>query len=129
MKKILILILTLSLLQFTVIPVSANKERDTLLLALAADTVAPDGSYTLRLAVCAMLINRQKSENYPKSLAAIICDAGISLPCAESASARSLRAAADALGGSDPTKGALTMSRTPLENKRARLAVEDCFFY
>ncbi len=129
MKKILILILSLSLLQFAAIPVSANKERDSLLLALAADTVAPDGSYTLRLAVCAMLMNRKNSEGYPNTLAAVICDAGIRLPYEDRAAARSLRAAADALDGSDPTRGALTMSRAPLENKRARLVVEDCFFY
>ncbi len=126
MKKILPMILAIALLGAT--PVSATAERDTRLLALAADAVVPDGSYTLRLAVCAMLINRKNDACYPKSLAAVICDAGIALTDG-SASSRSLRAAADALDGSDPTRGALRLSRERDEKARPRLVIDGYYFY
>lgn len=127
MKKILPIILALALLG--AMPVSTAAERNEELLALATDAVAPDGSYTLRLAVCAMLINRQNDTCYPKSLAAVICDAGISLSNVDSASPRSLRAAADALSGSDPTHGALDLRRERDEKARPRLVVDGYYFY
>ena len=127
MKKILPIILAIALLGAT--PVRAEAERDAELLALAADSIVPDGSDTLRLAVCAMLINRKNDGCFPKSLAAVICDAGISLPSTQSASPRSLRAAADALGGSDPTCGALELRRERDEKARPLLVIDGYYFY
>lgn len=129
MKKLLTLSLAIALLVFTSLPVAAEENRDTHLLALAADALAPNGSYALRLSICAMLINRQKSESYPKSLAAVICDAGISLSCTQNATARSLRAAADALSGSDPTCGALNVRRERDEKERPHIVIEGYYFY
>lgn len=128
MKRALSLILTLLLLGALGVRTAAVDE-EVRLLALAADAVAPDGAYTVRLAVCAALINRKNAADYPKSLAAVICDAGISLPDAASATPRSLRAAADALDGCDPTHGAVRFSHAADEHSRVRLALDGFFFY
>ena len=80
--------------------------REAYLLAAAADAAVPESPYLTRLCFCAVMLNRVKSADYPDTLAGVIFDSGI-LPDTETKeSRRSLRAALDALDGSDPTRGA-----------------------
>ena len=90
-------------------PASAESE-DVLLLASAAEAVAGGESYTVMAAISSVLLNRLRDDGYPSSLAAVISDAGIDISVCE-ASSRAIHAAKDALGGFDPTCGALNYSR------------------
>ncbi|MCQ2354915.1 MAG: cell wall hydrolase [Clostridia bacterium] len=76
------------------------------LLASAADAAVPESPYLVRLCFCAVMLNRVKSAEYPDTLAGVIFDSGILPDPGAKVSSRSLRAALDALDGSDPTRGA-----------------------
>ncbi len=92
---------------FAALPVSAA---DEVLLAQAAESAVPEGSYTLKLAVASVLLNRVKDRSFPNSLGAVIEDAGIEISV-DAPSAESVRAARDAISDFDPTSGALYFSQ------------------
>ena len=115
------------LVLFLICPVSAESE-EVLLLASAAEAVAGGESYTVMAAFSSVMLNRMRDEDYPSSLAAVISDAGIDISTVE-ASPRAIRAARDALGGFDPTGGALHYSREEKELPEILLGVPGWSFY
>lgn len=115
------------LVLFLICPVSAESE-EVLLLASAAEAVAGGESYTVMAAFSSVMLNRVRDEDYPSSLAAVISDAGIDISLVE-ASPRAIRAARDALGGFDPTGGALHYSREGKELPEILLGVPGWSFY
>ena len=115
------------LVLFLICPVSAESE-EVLLLASAAEAVAGGESYTVMAAFSSVMLNRMRDEDYPSSLAAVISDAGIDISTVE-VSSRSIRAARDALGGFDPTGGALHYSREEKELPEILLGVPGWSFY
>ena len=117
----------LVLVFFFVCPVKAERE-DVILLASAAEAVAGGESYTVMLALSNVLLNRLKSDAYPSSLAAVISDAGIDISAAVP-SARALHAARDAVGGFDPTGGALSYSRDAKDLPVILLGADSWCFY
>lgn len=125
-KKICFIFAWVSVL-FLICPVSAESE-EVLLLASAAEAVAGGESYTVMAAFSSVMLNRVRDEDYPSSLAAVISDAGIDISAVE-ASSRSIRAARDALGGFDPTGGALHYSREEKELPEILLGVPGWSFY
>ena len=125
-KKIC-LIFALLLICLLICPVSAESE-EVLLLASAAEAVAGGESYTVMVAFSSVMLNRLRDEAYPSSLAAVISDAGIDISTA-SASPRALRAARDAMGGFDPTGGALHYSREEKDLPEILLGVPGWSFY
>ena len=112
---------------FLICPVSAESE-EVLLLASAAEAVAGGESYTVMAAFSSVMLNRVKDDDYPSSLAAVISDAGIDISAVE-ASSRAIRAARDALGGFDPTGGALHYSREEKDIPGILLGVPGWSFY
>ena len=112
---------------YFVLPAKAESE-EVLLLAYAAEAVAGGESYTVMLAVSSVLLNRVRDEAYPSSLAAIISDAGIDLSAVE-VSQRAIHAARDALGGFDPTGGALHYSHDAKEISEILLGIDSWSFY
>ena len=112
---------------FLICPVSAESE-EVLLLASAAEAVAGGESYTVMAAFSSVMLNRMRDEDYPSSLAAVISDAGIDISVVE-VSPRAIRAARDALGGFDPTGGALHYSREEKELPEILLGVPGWSFY
>jgi len=116
-----------ALVLFLICPVSAESE-EVLLLASAAEAVAGGESYTVMAALSSVMLNRMRNEGYPSSLAAVISDAGIDLSAAE-VSPRAIRAARDALGGFDPTGGALHYSREGEDLPGILLGVPGWSFY
>lgn len=112
---------------FLVCPVSAESE-EVLLLASAAEAVAGGESYTVMAAFSSVMLNRMRDEDYPSSLAAVISDAGIDISAVK-ASERAIRAARDALGGFDPTGGALHYTREEKDLQEILLGVPGWSFY
>lgn len=112
---------------FLVCHVSAESE-EVLLLASAAEAVAGGESYTVMAAFSSVMLNRVRAEAYPSSLAAVISDAGIDISAVE-ASPRAIRAARDALGGFDPTGGALHYTREETDLPEILLGVPGWSFY
>ena len=112
---------------FLICPVSAESE-EVLILASAAEAVAGGESYTVMAAFSSVMLNRVKDDDYPSSLAAVISDAGIDISAVE-ASSRAIRAARDALGGFDPTGGALHYSREEKDIPGILLGVPGWSFY
>ena len=108
-------------------PVTAESE-EVMLLASAAEAVAGGESYTVMAAFSSVLLNRVRNEDYPSSLAAVILDAGIDISAVK-VSPRSIRAARDALGGFDPTGGALHYSREEKDSPKILLGVPGWSFY
>ena len=108
-------------------PVAAESE-EVMLLASAAEAVAGGESYTVMAAFSSVMLNRVRNENYPSSLAAVILDAGIDISAVK-VSPRSIRAARDALGGFDPTGGALHYSREEKDLPKILLGVPGWSFY
>ena len=115
------------LVLFLICPVSAESE-EVLLLASAAEAVAGGESYTVMAAISSVMLNRMRDEDYPSSLAAVISDAGIDISTVE-ASARAIRAARDALGGFDPTGGALHYTQDDKDLPKILLGVPGWSFY
>ncbi len=110
------------------LPVSASESEERELLALAAESAASGESYTVMAALASVLVNRMKSSSYPDSLAAVISDAGIDISSAVP-SKQALRAASDALGGFDPTSGALRYSREGVGGVPILLETDGWSFY
>lgn len=108
-------------------PVAAESE-EVMLLASAAEAVAGGESYTVMAAFSSVMLNRVRNEDYPSSLAAVILDVGIDISAVK-ASPRAIRAARDALGGFDPTGGALHYSREEKELPKILLGVPGWSFY
>ncbi len=108
-------------------PAARAEEKELRLLAYAIENAACGESYTVMVSLGAVLLNRLTSEAYPSSLGAVIADAGIDISEAEPSS-RALRAAADAVGGFDPTGGALHYKYGEYEGPAA-LATDSWFFY
>ena len=108
-------------------PVAAESEEE-MLLASAAEAVAGGESYTVMAAFSSVMLNRVRNEDYPSSLAAVILDAGIDISAVK-VSPRSIRAARDALGGFDPTGGALHYSREEKDSPKILLGVPGWSFY
>ncbi len=125
-KKICLMLSFLMILFFA-LPVTAESE-EVLLLASAAESLAGGESYTVMLALSSVMLNRLRDEAYPSSLAAVISDAEIDISGAE-VSQRALRAARDALGGFDPTGGALHYSRDEKDLPEVLLGVPGWSFY
>jgi spore germination cell wall hydrolase CwlJ-like protein len=125
-KKFCILLAFVLVFYFT-LPANAEKQ-EVLLLASAVEAVAGGESYTVMLAVSSVFLNRLCDEAYPSSLAAIISDAGIDLSAVE-VSQRAIHAARDALGGFDPTGGALHYSHDAKELSEILLGIDSWSFY
>lgn len=125
--KMICCALSILLLVTALTPAARAEEIDVRLLAYAIENAARGESYTVMVSVGAVLINRLTSESYPSSLAAVITDAGIDISENEPSS-RALRAAADAVGGFDPTGGALHYQNSEYDCKIA-LAADSWFFY
>lgn len=77
------------------------------ILARAIETQAEGKPYAVRVAFGAVILNRVKSGGFGSSVSAVLSSAGIYPADAVAASARSTRAAKEALAGTDPTFGAL----------------------
>lgn len=93
--------------------VEESEEERLTLLARAIDKAVPKGSYAERVAVGAVLLNRESNESFPSSLSAVIKGAGLYPDDTEvKISERTLHAASDALLGVDPTLGAVYIMRT-----------------
>lgn len=120
-------ILVWVLVLFLICPAAAESE-EVLLLASAAEAVAGGESYTVMAAFSSVMLNRMRNEDYPSSLAAVISDAGIDISAVE-ASPRAIRAARDALGGFDPTGGALHYTRDEKDLPEILLGVPGWSFY
>lgn len=118
---------TCLLLATALIPAARAEEIDVRLLACAIENAAGGESYTVMVSLGAVLLNRLSDESYPSSLAAVIADAGIDISVSEPSS-RALRAAADAVGGFDPTCGALHYEVGEYDGEVA-LATDSWFFY
>jgi N-acetylmuramoyl-L-alanine amidase len=123
-KKICLILATVLLFAC---PAKAESEEE-LLLASATEAVAGAESYTVMLSVASVLLNRLESDAYPVSLAAVISDAGIDISSAVS-SERALQAARDAIGGFDPTGGALHYSRDAKDLPKVLLGTDSWCFY
>ncbi len=108
-------------------PAARAEEIDVHLLACAIENASRGESYTVMVSVGAVLLNRLTSESYPSSLGAVIADAGIDISESEP-SARALRAASDAVGGFDPTGGALHYKNGEYDGEVA-LATDSWSFY
>lgn len=106
--------------------VSAKDERE--LLASAVESAAGGESYTVMVSLASVLLNRVESEAYPESLAAVISDAGIDVSSVLP-STRAYRAAEDALGGFDPTAGALGYSEGSDSDAPVLLGTDGWSFY
>lgn len=129
--KIKIVCIVISLLTAMIpltVSVSASEREERALLACAIESAAPGESYTVMVSLASVLVNRTKSDMYPSSLAAVISDAGIDISSAVPSS-QALRAAADALGGFDPTSGALRYSRENSEDILLLLGTDGWSFY
>lgn len=129
--KIKIVCIVVSLLAATaplVLLAEASGREDADLLAAAIEAVAPGESYAVMASVASVLVNRLKASAYPSSLAAVISDAGIDISSALPSS-RALRAARDALGGFDPTSGALNYSNGEVGDIPILLGTDGWSFY
>lgn len=127
--KIVCIIMSLltAMIPLTVVA-SASGREETDLLACAIEAAASGESYTVMASLAAVLVNRTKSSLYPSSLAAVISDAGIDISSAVPSN-QALRAAADALGGFDPTSGALRYASEPVEDIQLLLGTDGWSFY
>lgn len=92
---------------------AAEGEASLGMLAKMAETVAAGKPFAVRVAVCAVMLNRTKAAGSTDTLPAVIASFVASVPglAADYAAAapddRSLRAAACAMRGGDPTRGAV----------------------
>ena len=77
------------------------------ILARAIEAQTEGKPYALRVAFGAVILNRVKSGGFGSSVSAVLSSAGIYPVDDVTASARSIRAAKEALAGTDPTFGAL----------------------
>ena len=77
------------------------------ILARAIEDQTEGKPYALRVAFGAVILNRVKSGGFGSSVSAVLSSAGIYPADAVTVSARSTRAAKEALAGTDPTFGAL----------------------
>ena len=109
MKRKLISVLLILACFMCLCPIRAYAVDERMLLARAVESVAFDESYTVMVALASVLLNRVESDKYPASLAAVISDAEIDIS-GIAPSTQALRAARDAIGGFDPTDGALEYS-------------------
>ena len=125
--KMICLAVSLMLLATALTPAARAEEIDIRLLACAIENAARGKSYTVMVSLGAVLLNRLTDESYPSSLAAVIADAGIDISVSEPSS-RALRAAADAVGGFDPTCGALRYKIGEYDGDVV-LATDSWFFY
>lgn len=127
--KIVCIVLSLltAMAPLVVLTEAAGRE-EIELLAYAIEAIAPGGSYTVQVSLGAVLINRLKDSSYPSSLAAVISDAGIDISSV-TPSSQALRAASDAIGGFDPTSGALRYSNEPISDAPVLLGTDGWNFY
>ena len=125
-RKFISVILIICLTLIFPIRAYAADERD--LLARAIESAASGESYTVMVSLASVLLNRVKSENYPASLAAVISDAGIDVS-EVAPSTQAYRAACDAIGGFDPTDGAIGYSKENEELPHIRLKTGAWCFY
>lgn len=83
------------------------------ILARSAESIAAGKPFAVRVAVCAVMLNRVRAAGFPDTLPAVTAGLLASQPggAAEYSACvpdgRSMRAAAAALRGGDPTRGAL----------------------
>jgi spore germination cell wall hydrolase CwlJ-like protein len=114
--------------------VSASSNDVTLLAALI-QCEAGGESYTGKVAVGAVVLNRMRSSRFPSSISGVIYQSGQFSPVRNGALARRLsgsissscrQAAIDALAGSDPTGGALFFHRV---NGSSGLVIGNHVFY
>jgi len=126
-RKILCFVLSLILTSASGIYCCAASD-DADLLSRAIEAAASGESYTVMAALASVLMNRVSSECYPDSLAAVISDAGIDISSAEP-TPQARRAARDAIGGFDPTSGAIGYSVGRIPNCRMLLFVDGWSFY
>ncbi len=83
------------------------------LLARAIQSAVGDESYSVRVAVGAVLLNRERSSSFPASLSAVIRSAELYPVSFDTViPERTYHAASDALDGIDPTFGALYVIST-----------------
>ena len=88
-------------------------DSDTMLLARIIQAEAEGEPYVGKVAVGAVILNRLKSPDFPNTLAGIIYQSGAFAPVSNgrlnsiTGSEESIRAAKEALAGSDPTYGCL----------------------
>ncbi len=111
-------------------------ESDSTLLAAIIQCEAGSESYTGKVAVGAVVMNRVRSSRFPNTISGVIYQRGQFSPVGNGALARVLasgnissacrQAAADALAGSDPTGGKLFFHRV---NGRSGLIIGNHVFY
>ncbi|MBO5702415.1 MAG: cell wall hydrolase [Clostridia bacterium] len=109
-------------------PIRVYAADERVLLARAIESAASGESYTVMVSLASVLLNRVESDKYPASLAAAISDAGIDVS-AVTPSSQAMRAARDAMGGFDPTDGALEYSSGESELPFVRLKTGTWCFY
>ena len=94
-----------------------NNTAELELLSRAASAAVGESDYAVQVSLCAILLNRKNGSGFPDTLAAVISDllsedTVLSLAFADAEpSERNIRAAAAALRGGDPTRGALYFAR------------------
>ncbi|HEX3043133.1 MAG TPA: cell wall hydrolase [Bacillota bacterium] len=90
---------------------AAEEDQNVELLAKVVTLEGPDEPFEGQVAVAAVALNRTRSDEYPHSLREVIYQPGQFKPAHKvgqtTPSASSLKAAKAALGGSDPSNGAL----------------------
>lgn len=89
---------------------SVSQQSELLLLSSACEELFGSESYTVRVAFCALILNRCEDDSFPSSVSAVLKSAGIypeSLK--KTVSERTLHAARTAMLGVDPSMGALYM--------------------
>ncbi len=89
---------------------SVSEKSDLALLSSACEELFGNESYALRVAFCALILNRCEDDSFPETVSAVLKSAGIypeSLK--KNVSERTLHAAHTAMLGVDPSMGALYM--------------------
>ena len=127
-QKVLCVMLLLAFLLTVSVPGVSAYGEDDYLLACAIEAAAGGESYTVMVSVGSVLLNRIKSNSYPKTLGSVISDAKIDISDVHP-SARALRAARDAAEGFDPTDGALEYRKTSEVGVPSAISVDGWSFY
>lgn len=89
---------------------SVSEQSELSLLSSACEELFGNESYAVRVAFCAIVLNRCEDDSFPSSVSAVLKSAGIYPESLRSSvSERTLHAARTAMLGVDPSMGALYM--------------------
>lgn len=104
---------------------SVSEQSDITLLSSACEELLGNESYGIRVAFCALILNRCSDDSFPSSVSAVLKSAGIYPESLKNTvSERTLHAVHAAMRGVDPSMGALYMMNhkdASLEEYRERV--------